>query len=257
VVARADESPALRGQAAGMLGRIDQPSARSALVQMLETSAGNLQREAAGALAQSPDGVKALLGSIAAGKASARLLKQPAIASGVKHLGGEEAENQSAQLTRKLPPAGVEIDQKIAEQIKNYAIAEINPERGHAIFIRTCSICHRVGEEGKLVGPQLDGIGQRGVERVLEDILDPNRNVDAAYRLSVYTLNDGKVVSGRELRREGEVIVVVDFTGNEVRLSENEIKTHEQTGLSLMSDALGASLSDEELRDLLGWLLEK
>jgi hypothetical protein len=37
------------------------------------------------------------------------------------------------------------------------------------------------GEQGGNIGPQLDGIGGCGLERVVEDIIDPHRNVDPTF----------------------------------------------------------------------------
>ena len=62
--------------------------------------------------------------------------------------------------------------------------------RGQVAFKKHCSSCHRVGAEGALIGPQLDGIGNRGLERVLEDVLDPNRNIDAAFHTTVLALDE-------------------------------------------------------------------
>ena len=44
------------------------------------------------------------------------------------------------------------------------------------------------GGKGNRIAPQLDGIGSRGLERLLEDTLDPRRIVDQAFRTSVLTL---------------------------------------------------------------------
>ena len=65
---------------------------------------------------------------------------------------------------------------------------------------------------------QLDGIGVRGVDRLLEDILDPNRNVDQAFRTTQLALKDGQLIAGLLLREEGEVLVLADAQGKEVRI---------------------------------------
>ena len=51
-------------------------------------------------------------------------------------------------------------------------------EKGHEVFTKTCAICHQIGGQGAVIGPQLDGVGARGLDRILEDVIDPNRNVD-------------------------------------------------------------------------------
>jgi putative heme-binding domain-containing protein len=206
---------------------------------------------------QTPDGVDALVQSVSTGKASPRLLTRPAIAAGLKNHGSPVLQKQAGLLIEHLPPASAEIDQRIATHVKSYPAATLNLEAGRGVFTRSCSVCHRMGNAGQLIGPQLDGIGQRGLERVLEDILDPNRNVDVAHRLSVFTLQDGRVISGRELKREGNVIVVIDFLGNEVRFAADEVVQTEQSEMSLMPPALGESLPETALYNLVGWLLKQ
>ena len=91
-------------------------------------------------------------------------------------------------------------------------------ERGRIAFQKHCGICHRVGQQGAKVGPNLDGIGIRGVDRLLEDVLDPNRNVDQAFRTTRIATSDGQIVSGLVLREEGQVVVLADQAGKEIRL---------------------------------------
>ena len=46
-------------------------------------------------------------------------------------------------------------------------------ENGQQVFQTHCVACHQIDGKGGLIGPQLDGIGNRGIARLCEDILDP------------------------------------------------------------------------------------
>ena len=92
-----------------------------------------------------------------------------------------------------------------------------------ASFKKNCASCHRIGDEGARIGPTLDGIGVRGVDRLLEDMLDPNRNVDQAFRTTQIVTTAGTIVSGLVLREEGEIVVLADAQGKEVRVPSAEI----------------------------------
>ena len=59
--------------------------------------------------------------------------------------------------------------------------------------------------QGGVVGPHLDGVGNRGLERLIEDVLDPSRNVDPSFRYSTVSLKNGEVFSGLQRREEGAV----------------------------------------------------
>src|SRR5205807_9292120 len=96
------------------------------------------------------------------------------------------------------------------------------------------SICHQVGGKGAKVGPNLDGIGNRGLERLLEDIIDPNRNVDQAFRSTTLSLKNGQILSGLVLREEGEVVILADAQGKEVRVTRSSIEERSTSQLSPM-----------------------
>ncbi len=91
----------------------------------------------------------------------------------------------------------------------------------------------------------------------MEDVLDPGRNVDAHFRLHVVTRQDGTVVAGLERGRVGQVSIMVDAAGQEMRIPQSEIKTNEETALSLMPAAFGASIPEGDFLDLMAWLLEQ
>src|SRR6185312_5620318 len=111
--------------------------------------------------------------------------------------------------------------------------------------------------KGARVGPQLDGIGARGVERLLEDVLDPNRNVDPSYRVTNLALHDGRLVSGLLLKEEGTDLVLADAQGKEVRVPKDAVEEKNSSPLSPMPAYLGEQINESELSDLLAFLLEQ
>ena len=106
-----------------------------------------------------------------------------------------------AKLTKGLPPADQKIQELIAARHKSFETAKPDAEAGAKVFEKNCAVCHTLANKGAKVGPQLDGVGIRGLDRLLEDVLDPNRNVDQAFRLTILNLKDGKVVRGLLLRK--------------------------------------------------------
>src|SRR5206468_675994 len=53
--------------------------------------------------------------------------------------------------------------------------------RGKAIYLERCSSCHRLSKEGSAVGPDLVTVKTSGKEKMLVNIIDPNREVQPAY----------------------------------------------------------------------------
>lgn len=145
----------------------------------------------------------------------------------------------------------------IKERVASFAKSTPNPVKGRAVFANHCVLCHQINRKGGLLGPQLDGIGKRGVARLCEDILDPNRNVDAHFHLTTLTLKDGSDVMGFVRGESGAVLLLVDGAGREHRLQKSEIASQKTSARSLMPAPFDEILTDEQLNDLLGWLLEE
>jgi putative heme-binding domain-containing protein len=99
-------------------------------------------------------------------------------------------------------------------------------------------------------------VGQRGIDRLLEDILDPNRNVDEAFRTTTVTTADGRVVSGLKLRDEGADLVLADTTGQEVRIAAADIDETVISPLSPMPSNVVDQIGEENLPHLLRYLIE-
>jgi len=169
-----------------------------------------------------------------------------------------DAEKLSLQaLTAKFPPVNTARAQMIEYRRRTFNPATASKERGAELFAQNCKVCHRLGQDGGLVGPQLDGIGQRGLERLLEDVLDTNRNVDRAFRSRVVALKDGEVTSGLFRREEGEVVVLADSAGREILISKARIQSMTETETSLMPDNFGEAFPEAALADLMAFLLDQ
>ncbi len=255
IVTETTESPELRTIAAGELGAIESPAARQTLVASLTVAPAPLQREFAASLCQTPTGIQTLLEVIAAGKASAQLLRTPAVADVVASRGTVSDRKRAERLTENLVPANEQMAEIISRQRSEFGSATVSIENGQELFKKHCGNCHRVGPTGPIVGPQLEGVGKRGLDRLLEDLLDPNRNVDAAFRTSVIVTSEGKLYTGLERRREGQILVLADSQGKEIRIAESEIEDSRKTALSLMPANFAETLSSKEISDLIAYLL--
>jgi putative heme-binding domain-containing protein len=123
--------------------------------------------------------------------------------------------------------------------------------RGEALFTKHCSNCHQLRGQGLVVGPQLDGAASRSIQRLLEDIITPDRNVDHAFRTTIFLLDDGRVVSGLITSESDTEVIVVEPTGKPITLGAAMIEQRREAGRSLMPGNMGEVLAAEELRDLI------
>jgi len=197
------------------------------------------------------------LQSVEQGKASARLLQDQVVGEKLKAADPANQAERVANLVKDLPP---EEDRQLAlinARREAFTKSEGKAEAGLAIFTKTCAGCHRLEGKGAKVGPDLDGIGLRGLERLLEDTLNPNRNVDQAFRTTVMELKDGKSLTGLLLREEGEVLVVVNDQSKEVRVPKTEVEAQRLLKLSPMPANIAEQLSPDDFNSLMAYLLSQ
>lgn len=257
ILTRAAEAIKLRQQAAAALGRINNESSRGALLICLETAPQRLAVVMAVALSDSADGGKSLLATILSGKASPRLLQEAGVVDRLRARNLENFDERLAELTAGLPAVDERIGKLIASRRKLVASGEPDAAKGAAVFEKHCAACHRIGDKGEKIGPNLDGVGIRGVDRLLEDLLDPNRNVDQAFRTTQVLTSDGRNLIGLALREEGKILVLADAQGKEIRVPLDEIDERAESQLSVMPANVPDLIGDADFVHLMGYLLEQ
>lgn len=247
----------IQSRAVQLLGGFNTAGARDALLARGVTASDRLAAEIAAALAVSKEGAEMLLSAVASGKMSAHVLQEPPVQLWLGRSQPKDFAARTAALTEGLPPADDRLKKLIAARAAAFGKSAPDATLGEAQFNKTCAACHRIGERGNKIGPQLDGVGRRGLERLLEDILDPNRTVDQAFRATQFTLTDGRVLTGLIIRREGNVVVVADHQGKEVRLNGAEIEEQNILPLSPMPANVGETLSERDCLDLIAFLMKQ
>jgi putative heme-binding domain-containing protein len=227
------------------------------LREVMQRAPSRLQTQVAETLASDAVGAETLLALVEAGQASPRLLLAANVTSKLGTLKSEKLTKRVAAATARLPAVSETLERLIAERRAAFTQAKPSLERGQAVFTKHCAACHQIAGQGAVVGPQLDGIGGRGLERIIEDVLDPNRNVDVAFRTTTLRLADGRVVSGLFRRAEGTQRVFADNQGKEFTVAEDEIDEEQKTALSLMPANVPEIVPAEEFHDLVAFLLSQ
>ena len=184
VLADASVPIAMGDRAANLLGTLDRPQAKAALLSNLPGAPERLQSAIAAALVRRREGADALLQAIATGKASARLLQERSVTISMESSGLPGVVDRISALLKGLPPADKKLSALYAHRREGFGCAKADPVPGAQVFEKHCAVCHQLGGKGAKVGPQLDGIGSRGLDRLMEDVLDPNRNVDQTFRIT-------------------------------------------------------------------------
>jgi len=249
--------PALRDRAAQSLAGSNQPAARDALIATLQTAPTSLATVIATALAGSPASATALLDAIKAGKASPRLLQEKVVSTKLLAIERGKLKPRIDELTKGLPSADAKTNALIRTRAAGFLKAKPDLEVGKKLFTQHCANCHQIGGMGAKIGPQLDGIGSRGADRLCEDVLDPNRNIDAAFRATQLSLLDGRTIVGLLIREEGKVLVLADPLGKEIRIEDKDIDKRTTSVLSPMPANVETLIPEGDFYHLLAYLLEQ
>ncbi|KLU06940.1 putative transmembrane protein [Rhodopirellula islandica] len=126
--------------------------------------------------------------------------------------------------------------------------------RGKAVFTKQCQTCHQLHGEGMLVGPQLDGAITRSVERLMEDVVLPDRNIDQAFRTQSLLLDDGRVLVGLVASEDDEVIRLTTSDGKTQEVPVDRVEIQQVSQRSLMPNNFLELMTERELVDLMAYL---
>lgn len=244
----------LRKKAAELLGRTPSDTARAALLAALPTAPTELALAITASLAKTDPDFTALLDLLEAGKASPAPLRNRLIAILVSKR-ADTLQARAQALTKDLPPEDARLDKVIAERVKTFAGAKPDAAKGAQVFAQQCAVCHRFRGQGGNVGPNLDGVVARGAHRLIEDILDPNRNVDPTFRQTTLELTDGRVLIGVNARDEGNAVLLTDAAGQTQSAPKTGVKSQTQSRLSLMPPAFETTIPADDFNALLTYLL--
>lgn len=226
-----------------------------ALRKTMQTAPTRVQQRLADGLSADPAGSDLLLDLIERGVASARLLQTASLRQKLLASGRPGTKSRVEQLTAGLPPANQTLEALLTQRRTAFRAADASAARGRAHFVKHCAVCHQVQGQGAVIGPQLDGVGLRGLERILEDVLDPNRNLDAAFHVTLLAMNDGRVLTGLFRRQEGKSLIFAANDGKEFAVLEDDIEEQRKSRLSLMPDNMATALPPAEFFDLIQYVL--
>lgn len=225
------------------------------VLESMRSTMGLQQQRLAGHLAGVKPAAEVLAQMVEEGIVSAHVITQGDVKDKLESALSQDTVKRLRQLIAALPPEDGARAKLITERVQAYRDRKGKVEAGREVYEIACAACHQVGGKGGIVGPQLDGIGSRGFARLIEDILDPNRNVDLAFRAETITLSDGRVITCLPRREEGNTLIVADSVGKESALKLDDIKARSVTLRSLMPDNFHEALTAEQLNDLTAFLL--
>ncbi|MFO0977105.1 MAG: PVC-type heme-binding CxxCH protein [Planctomycetaceae bacterium] len=232
----------------------DAATVGKALESAFQLATSSEQQMLAEQLASDVKGAEELARLMENGKASARLLTRPSVQQKLLAISPEPLKQRFLSLTEKLPSEDGIVEKLIADRLKMVSGSKGDITAGKELFKKNCQVCHQLAGEGKQVGPNLDGIANRGLQRMVEDVLAPNRNVDVAFRTTTIVTSEGKALSGLLKELEGGRFLLVDSQAKETILTSDDIDERKLATSSPMPANFGESMTADQFRDLMSFL---
>lgn len=162
-------------------------------------------------------------------------------------------------MAEQLMPRELMLDGKPLPPFAELAAMPGDAARGRAVFFSPekaeCSRCHRVGEEGKEVGPNLTQIGAKyGREGLLESILNPSAAIAHEYQVYIVETGNDGFLTGFIRSEDADSFELMDAAGNPARVLRSDVQSMRKSAISLMPTGLTAALTIQDLLDLVVYL---
>ncbi len=119
----------------------------------------------------------------------------------------------------------------------------------------SCVACHKIGDVGRAIGPDLSKIGAIRTERdLLESILFPSNTLARDYEAHIVETTDGQQITGLIKSHTAEGLLILDVAGQEKNLLHQQIISDVVLATSLMPMGLDQTMPENELLDLVAYL---
>jgi putative membrane-bound dehydrogenase-like protein len=196
------------------------------------------------------DGPKLLLGQVTAGNIQAAEI-DPLRRKTLLESKDKGIKTQAEVLFAELNPAN---RQQALEEYQPVLKLTADAKRGAAVFEKNCSTCHRVGEIGVNVAPDISDSRTKTAAQLLADIIQPNRAIDSNFLGYQLLLKDGTAVSGLLSAETSTSLTLKQPGGKVLTVGRDEVEQLKATGVSLMPDGLEKNIPPESMADLLAYL---
>jgi len=127
--------------------------------------------------------------------------------------------------------------------------------RGKTIFQEaTCSTCHRLGDVGTTIGPDLTSLVDRSPKVLQVAVIDPNRAVVEKYLEYVAVTSDGRSLSGMLIEETSTSLTLVDVAGKSHAILRKDLEELVCLARSHMPEKLEKKLNVAQMADLFAFI---
>ncbi len=248
----------VRRDAMALLAQIDFKKAESAANALLDGKDVDDAAAAVAILGADAGAARRVAERFVAGKLPESLLPQVAAAL-QRHV--ERSPDLADLRARVLKRGLVASDAQSAKRLEELVRSRGNSTKGKALFLNraklACVTCHRLEGVGGQVGPDLTNLYQNATAaKLIESIFEPSKEIKEGYGTFIVATRDGQVFEGLKISSDAQRTVLRDAQGKDITVPAADIKRSVESKVSLMPEGLAATLSLDELADLVAFLLD-
>ncbi len=147
--------------------------------------------------------------------------------------------------------------QKLVETWMPLTESSGDAAQGKLVYQKHCALCHRHGDLGNAIGPELTGMAVHPKAELLVNILDPNRSVEGNFRTYNVQTTDGEIVTGMMAGESKTAIEIVNVQGKREVVLREDIERITGSQKSLMPEGFESQMTRDDMKDLLEFLTNK
>lgn len=251
-------NPEVAAQVIPMLTRYNDPSVPDQLLKRVSEWKGTELSTAMEALCSRATWANIVLDRIAAGqlpKSSLTAFYARQMAS----LGDSALKARLEKEWGKLGQSSGELKAEVSKLSTAYRSAPLwaySDEAGAGHFKKLCAQCHQPNAQSEAIAPKLAGSGAKGVDYLVENVLDPNAVIGRDYQSRIIVTKEGRVLTGL-VEKESATSLTVRTLNDSVTIAKDEIEESKVSPNSFMPEGLLKTLNEREKIELLKFLMRQ
>ena len=245
-----DESPSVQSAAARGLADVGDADLARKLIEHWTTYRINLRRELIGALVRNAELASSLIEALESGKIAVTELDLSA-REALQHVPDAELKVRASRVLKSV--AGSDRDAVVA----SYRVAlerAGDAAAGAALFARHCQTCHQLKGKGFQVGPELSGVASRPKLALLEDILNPGKDISPDFVNFVVVTKQGQVFTGLLAADTSALVRLRGQQGAEQTILRSDIEELRPNRQSFMPEGFEQALTPQDVSHVLEFL---
>lgn len=151
--------------------------------------------------------------------------------------------------------AGAGSRKAVLERYRSVTELTGDPAKGETTYQGICMACHKFYDQGFAdLAPNLAVVADWETERILTNILDPNREVAPDYMSYIVETKSGSTFTGRVVAESTSGITLQSPDNSTHDIARSDIAILQNSGRSLMPDGLEAAIPPQAMSDLISFL---